>query len=136
MKKQVEVWIDFAEKDILTITEIINNHALTNIVAFHCQQAIEKYFKAYILENKKSIIKTHNLLALYGIIKEIIDLDIDEDLLSIVNDIYLESRYPGEIGLLDNGSIPTIEQADQFFNFTKEIQTKIKNKLNENNEDK
>ena len=50
MKKQVEVWIDFAEKDILTITEIINNHALTNIVAFHCQQAIEKYFKAYILE--------------------------------------------------------------------------------------
>ena len=76
------------------------------------------------------------MLALYGIIKEIIDLDIDEDLLSIVNDIYLESRYPGEIGLLDNGSIPTIEQADQFFNFTKEIQTKIKNKLNENNEDK
>ena len=43
MKKQVEAWIDFAEKDILTISEIINNPALTNIAAFHCQQAIEKY---------------------------------------------------------------------------------------------
>jgi len=131
MKKQVEAWISFAEKDILTISEIINNPSLTNIVAFHCQQAIEKYFKAYILESNKSIIKTHNLLALYGIIKEIIDLDLDEDLLSIVNDIYLESRYPGEVGLLDNGSMPTIEQANQFFNFAKQIQTKINGKLNE-----
>ena len=74
------------------------------------------------------------MLALYGIIKEIIDLDIDEDLLSIVNDIYLESRYPGEIGLLDNGSMPTIEQANLFFNFAKQIQTKINGKLKENNE--
>jgi HEPN domain-containing protein len=28
-------------------------YALQNIVAFHCQQAIEKYFKAYILEHDK-----------------------------------------------------------------------------------
>jgi hypothetical protein len=40
--------------------------------------------------------KIHNLLALYGTIKEIIDFGFDEDLLSTVNDIYLESRYPGE----------------------------------------
>ena len=132
MKKQVKVWIDFAGKDILTISEIINNPALTNIAAFHCQQAIEKYFKAYILENMKSTIKTHNLLTLYGIIKEIIDLDIDEDLLSIVNDIYLESRYPSEIGLLGEGSMPTIEQVNQFFNFAKEIRIKIEDILNEN----
>jgi hypothetical protein len=74
--------------------------------------------------------KIHNLLALYGIIKEIIDLELDEDLLSTVNDIYLESRYPGEVGLLDDGSMPTIEQANKFFVFAKEIETKIKNELN------
>ncbi|MDR0497031.1 MAG: HEPN domain-containing protein, partial [Treponema sp.] len=51
MKKQVEAWIKFAEKDILTVSEIIENSNLTNIVTFHCQQAIEKYFKAFILEN-------------------------------------------------------------------------------------
>jgi len=50
------------------------------------------------------------------IIKEIIDFEFDEDLLSIINDIYLGSRYPGEIGLI----------------FTKEIETKIKNELNKN----
>ena len=30
MKKQVESWIGFAEKDMLTISEIIENHNLTN----------------------------------------------------------------------------------------------------------
>jgi HEPN domain-containing protein len=129
MKKQVEAWIGFAERDILTISEIIENQNLTNIVAFHCQQAIEKYFKAFLLENNKPLTRIHNLLALYGVIKEIIDLNIDEDLLSTVNDIYLESRYPGDIGLLDDGSMPTIEQANQFFIFAKEIETKIKNEL-------
>ena len=129
MKKHVEAWIRFAEKDILTISEIINNPNLTNIVTFHCQQAIEKYFKAFILENERPILKIHNLLTLYGTIKEIKKFDIDEDLLSTINDIYLESRYPGEIGLLDDGSMPTIKQAEQFYTFTKEIEIKIKNEL-------
>jgi HEPN domain-containing protein len=63
-----------------------NEECLTNIVAFHCQQAIEKYFKAYILEHDKPLLKIHDLLKLYGMIKQIKDLEIDEDLLSIIND--------------------------------------------------
>ena len=130
MKKQVKSWILFAEKDILTISEILNNPSLTNIVAFHCQQAIEKYFKAYLLENDKPLIKIHNLITLYGTIKEIVKLELDEDLLSTLNDIYLESRYPGDIGLLDDDSMPTIEQAGNFFTFAKEVEIKIKKLLN------
>jgi HEPN domain-containing protein len=133
MKKQTEAWVGFAEKDMLTVSEIIKNPNLTNVVTFHCQQAIEKYFKAFILENDKPLMKIHNLLALYGIIKENINFELDEDLLSTVNDIYLESRYPGEIGLLDDGSMPTVEQAAQFFAFAKEIEEKIKKELNKNN---
>jgi HEPN domain-containing protein len=109
---------------MLTISEIIENDSLTNVVTFHCQQAIEKYFKAFILENEKPLVKIHNLLTLYGVVKEIIDLDIDEDLLSTVNDIYLESRYPGEIGLLDDGSMPDIEQASQFLFLQKKLRQK------------
>jgi HEPN domain-containing protein len=129
MKKQVEAWFEFAGQDMLTVSEIIENPNLTNIVAFHCQQAIEKYFKAFILENEKPLIKIHNLLTLYGVIKEIIDMELNEDLLSTINDIYLESRYPGEIGLLDNGSMPTKEHANQFFVFVYVFGTKIKNEL-------
>ena len=135
MKKQVEAWINFAEKDLLTVSEVIQRPELTNIVAFHCQQAIEKYFKAFILENEKPLAKIHNLLTLYGTIKEIMDLGVDEDLLATINDIYLESRYPGEIGLLDDGSIPTVERAKQFFTFAQDVETKIKEALNENDKE-
>jgi HEPN domain-containing protein len=136
MKKQVEAWVKFAEKDMLTVAEIIENSNLTNIATFHCQQAVEKYFKAFILENDKPLMKIHNLLALYGIIKEIIDFGFDEDILATLNDIYLESRYPGEIGLLDDGSMPTVEQANKFFVFAKEVEARIKNELTKNGKEK
>ena len=84
MKKQVDVWIGFAKKDMLTVSEIIENPDLANIAAFHCQQAIEKYFKAFLLENEKQLMKIHNLVTLYGTIKEIIDLNLNEDLLSVI----------------------------------------------------
>jgi HEPN domain-containing protein len=46
MKKLVNDWIVLAEKDVKVASIIIEEKYLANIVAFHCQQAIEKYFKA------------------------------------------------------------------------------------------
>ncbi|MCL2026295.1 MAG: HEPN domain-containing protein [Leptospirales bacterium] len=79
MKKQVEAWIKFADTDLLTVSEIIERPELMNVAAFHCQQAIEKYFKAFILKNEKPLVKIHNLLKvslfihknrfLYGIVE-------------------------------------------------------------------
>jgi hypothetical protein len=43
MKKLVNDWIILAEKDVKAASVIINEEYLTNIVACHCQQAIEKY---------------------------------------------------------------------------------------------
>jgi HEPN domain-containing protein len=129
MKRQVEDWITFAEKDLLAVLKIVENPDLANIATFHCQQAIEKYFKAFLLEHEKPLVKTHNLLTLYGMIREIANFDFDEDLLATVNDIYLDSRYPGEVGLLDDGSMPTVEQVDQFYVFAKKVEDKIKQEI-------
>jgi HEPN domain-containing protein len=129
MKKLVNDWIILAEKDVKAASVIINEEYLTNVVAFHCQQAIEKYFKAYILEYERPLLKIHDLLKLYGIIKEIKDLEIDEDLLSLINETYIEDRYPGELGLLPDG-MPSNEQAHNFLEFAKSIEEKIRNELN------
>jgi HEPN domain-containing protein len=129
MKKLVNDWIILAEKDVKAASVIFNEEYLTNIVAFHCQQAIEKYFKAYILEYDKPLLKIHDLPKLYGIIKEVKDLKIDEDLLSTINETYIEGRYPGELGLLPDG-MPSNEQAHDFLEFTKSIEEKIKNEIN------
>jgi len=56
-------------------------------------------------------------------------LGLDENLLATINDVYLDSRYPGEVGLL-NGVKPTVELADSFFSFAKEVEAKIKDVLN------
>jgi HEPN domain-containing protein len=128
MKKQVEDWIRFAEKDIIAASEIIENPNLTNIVTFHCQQAIEKYFKAFIIENDRPLLKIHNLPNLYGTIKDIKDLEIDEDLLAIINKVYLDDRYPGELVLLTDG-LPTNEEAFEFLEYAKLIERKFKDEL-------
>lgn len=42
MKRQTEYWLNAAEEDLIVIAEIKENAFLTNMVAFHSQQAIEK----------------------------------------------------------------------------------------------
>jgi HEPN domain-containing protein len=74
------------------------------------------------------LLKIHNLPTLYGTIKNIKNLDIDEDLLAIVNKVYLDDRYPGELGLLPDG-LPTNEEACEFLEYAKLIEKKIKKEL-------
>jgi len=129
MKRQVEDWIQLADKDMYAAEILLKNeYLLTNIVAFHCQQTIEKYLKAFLIEKDIPVIKTHDLIKLNGMIKEIKDLGIDEKKLIIINEVYIESRYPGELGLLPDG-MPSEEQAKEFVVYAKEVKTIIMKEL-------
>jgi HEPN domain-containing protein len=125
MKKQVEDWVLLADSD-LRAAEIIlkDEHPLTNIIAFHCQQAIEKYLKAFLIEKNIPLIKTHDLIKLNGMINEIEKLNIDEKKLLVINEVSAESRYPGELGLMPDG-LPTNEEVNKFIEYAKEIKTII-----------
>jgi len=133
MKKQAEDWIVLADKD-LYVCEIIlkDEYALTNIVAFHCQQAIEKYLKAFLIEKGSFLIKTHDLIRLNEMVNEIKNMGLDENKLMEINEVYVESRYPGELGLMPDG-MPSNEQAREFIDFAKEVMTIIKNELQAEN---
>ena len=129
MKKPVEDWLFYAENDLKTAKILIKeDNPLTSIIAFHCQQAIEKYFKAYILNNNLPLIKTHDLIKLNDMIKEIKDLGIDETKLIVIKQVYSESRYPGDLGLLPD-VLPTDKQAREYIEFSKEIRTIILKEL-------
>ena len=58
MKKLAEEWLAFAEKDLLTIEKLLDETELTNIVAFHSHQCVEKAFKAIIVLKTGSIPKS------------------------------------------------------------------------------
>ncbi len=129
MKKQAEDWILLADKDLYAAELIIKDeYPLTNIVAFHCQQTIEKYLKAYLLEKDIPVIKTHDLIKLNGMIKEIKELGIDEEKLIIINEVYIESRYPGDLGLLPDG-FPTNDEAREFIEFANEVKSIINKEI-------
>jgi HEPN domain-containing protein len=129
MKKQAEDWVFFADKDLQAAEIIINDeYPLTNIAAFHCQQAIEKYLKAYIIEKKGALTRIHDLIKLNAIVNEIKNLDIDEKKLIVLNEVYLDSRYPGDLGLMPDG-MPTNDQAKEFIEFVNEIKITIVNEL-------
>ncbi len=73
MKAITQQWLNFAEKDLKTCRNSINDEFLTTIVAFHCQQTVEKCFKAIIEENEQQVIRVHSLLKLYKLIKPLIN---------------------------------------------------------------
>jgi HEPN domain-containing protein len=79
-----------ADNDLYAAEIIIkDDYPLTNIIAFHCQQTIEKYLKAYLIENDVPLIKTHDLIKLNDMTKGIKDLGIDEKKLIIISEVYI-----------------------------------------------
>jgi HEPN domain-containing protein len=126
MKNNTKGWVFFAENDMKLADFSLSDARLTGQVVFHSQQAIEKFFKAYLVEYEISFPKIHDLIKLYDFIKSVKDWEIDEDMLLKINKIYSESRYPSNIGILPNGQIPSMEQAKEIFDFAQRIETIFK----------
>jgi HEPN domain-containing protein len=98
------------------------------MVAFHAQQAIEKSLKAVIEEFDLGFIKTHQLERLFEIVKEHMEANIDHKIVQMLDSLYIESRYPVDIGLLPNGK-PTKKDAKFFFEFAILIYNSVKREL-------
>jgi len=81
---------------------------------------VEKSFKAIIEEYDLGFIKTHTLNTLLGKIDSKIQFSIDTDILLLLDQLYLDSRYPGEMGLLPDG-YPSLEQSEKFYDFASYI---------------
>jgi HEPN domain-containing protein len=110
MKQLTREWLNAASDDLVTIENILGNSMLTNIVAFHSQQAVEKSIKALIEEFGIAFVKTHNLQTLMIKIEEIMPLTANELIISELDRLYIDARYPADLGLMPDGK-PTLEEA-------------------------
>ncbi len=128
MRKFSKEWLKASNDDLMTIEHIIHTEHLTHIVAFHSQQAIEKSLKALIEDNQIDIPKIHKLVKLQKILENKINLD-NNELLYQLDELYIESRYPGDMGLLPYGK-PSLQDAQEFYNFAKDIFEKVCKILN------
>lgn len=81
MKDTTRQWLNFAATDLRTCEKLLDDGFLTNIVAFHSQQVIEKCFKAINEEHGIQLPRIHTLTRLYGSIQNIISFSVDNVML-------------------------------------------------------
>jgi len=119
---QTKEWLKSAYSDLRSIKHIITDSFLTHVVAFHSQQAIEKSLKAIIENSSISIPKVHKLETLVNKIN--VELEVNPEILATLDLLYIESRYPGDMGLLPHGK-PALEDAEEFYKTAQNIFNQI-----------
>jgi HEPN domain-containing protein len=122
MKKITQAWLDAAKDDLAVIGEILERSDLTNVTAFHAQQCAEKCLKALIEEQGVPVRKTHSLIQLFGVVsREYCGFsDIDTTTPNLLDQLYTDSRYPNEFGLLPDGK-PSLNEAAGFYAFAHDL---------------
>ena len=121
---EVKEWIKKAEADFEGAMHLSRRRKkpLPDLVCFHCQQCAEKYLKAYLIFNKTSFPKTHDLLLLLEILIQFYPtLELHRELFEYLNPYSVQFRYPGEES--------SIEEAKQALSIVKKIRTIIKENL-------
>ncbi len=79
---------------------------------------------------RRSVPKEHSTIRLYGLVADALDMELDQDILIDLDDLYIDARYPGELGLLPYGR-PTLDDARQFYQFAAEVYRKVQRGLAE-----
>ncbi len=119
--KRYKDWVIMAEKDLKSAKILFEHDADYGIVCFHCQQAIEKCLKGYLIFKSGELVEGHSLVNLckksarYQGSFEYFLKDC-----SFVNVFYIETRYPAE----DPISV-TREDAEECFRIAEAVITKV-----------
>ena len=123
MKSAVSRWLELAEIDLKAARVLLKEGGLTGVVCFHAQQSVEKSLKALIESKDLNPPKSHDLILLYNRVDDLVQLD--EDTLSKLNQVYIDTRYPASVGLLPDG-LPDLEDAKAFYDYAHEMYNQIK----------
>src|SRR5580658_3760542 len=122
-KADILKWYKKADEDILSAILLIEaSPAILDNGCFHCQQAIEKYLKSYLIYQGEQIIKTHNL----NLLREkcsVYDADFEKYNFESLNDYGVEIRYP------DDFLVPTIDEVREFLQIAEDIKKLVLNKV-------
>jgi HEPN domain-containing protein len=112
------------------VAKIASDEYLTHMVAFHSQPCIEKSLKVPIEEHELGHIRIHNLGRLFEVVRLKVTLAADVVLIEKMDKLYIDARYPGELGLLPDGK-PTRVDAQEFYDYAKSIYGQVKQSLSD-----
>ena len=115
MREDVERWLKFAEMD-LRVSRLAFENKIYIYSAYHAQQAVEKYLKAFLISKDQPYPRTHDIKFLIYKCMEIDEsfrqlLDMDVDKLTIYA---TGTRYPEyEFEVTDDMAREALEKAEK-----------------------
>ena len=135
LNEDVWLWFDYGDADLETAEHLLTMRRLRlEIICFHCQQAVEKYLKGYLLYNGVFPPKIHDLDRLCDMCKEF-----DAEFESIygecerLSDYGVQSRYPNEMLIEEHHMKKALEDAKQIKGFVplQAVRQEIKQNIKE-----
>lgn len=119
-------WFEFADKD-LEVAKYLDETMYPKpleIICYHCEQAVEKYLKAFILYNEIPISKTHNLPFLLQEIERIAGYELEEkyfEMCDLLVPFGVAVRYPNEIEVNEEIVRRAIRAAEEMKRFIEKL---------------
>ena len=121
--EKIKLLYDKGERDIKASEQLMNvndGEFYSSIICFHCQQAVEKYLKAYLMYHEIIPPKTHDLLRLAAICS-----DFDE---AVVN-FELDGFASYGVDIRYDAPHPSLSDAKQAVSVAKEVMDYVKQKI-------
>ena len=98
LRDVVEQWIAKAEVDYRAAERLLrDSEPIREAIAFHCQQVVEKYVKAFLVRHQLEFPKTHNLGQLLDLVAQVAaELAASLEPAEALTPYGVEIRYPGD----------------------------------------
>lgn len=116
-------WLDKAQHDLIAADILIKaNPLILDIACFHCQQAVEKYLKSFLVYHNRDFIFTHNLEYL---VQQCSEIDSDFGDLDMQNlTLYaVRARYPHD------HIAPGLLETKAYHQIANDVKDRVLNKL-------
>lgn len=110
-------WLEIAARDLLAARVLIGEEVCLEIAGFHCQQCMEKVFKAYLIHAAGVLVDGHNLTWLCRqAIRRDESFQRFLEATAGLNRLYIEARYPSDEEL----TLPA-DEAQKVYDIAKEL---------------
>jgi len=117
----VNKWIQKAENDYTVArNEIQFPNPITDVICFHCQQAVEKYLKAFLIHHGVDFGRTHDVDKLKMLCEKIDPVFKNIDLKDL-NFFAVQIRYP------DDFYLPSIAETQEYLEITGRVRELVLN---------
>jgi HEPN domain-containing protein len=124
MKPLSHDWVEKAEGDFLAARQLLGRKKkrALDAVCFHCQQTVEKYFKARLIEAGLVFPRTHDLVELLGLLQTVEPLWTSYEVpAKKLTEYAVNIRYPGEEA--------TLAEAQSALKHCKSLRTEVRRSL-------